>query len=195
MTPEPTQMTMFDNSLEINVYNFYKAFLALKRDCIKPIFFKCKYVSCNISTVEVKLNYGFGKQIAQQLPKFKILWSRCLGTFLGEINYWRMVTTFKDAFPEKRQEMVIGWLRSLQRTATHVEHAVGGKRACFGTNCVTHQHQYQLRLNKARQECQIQQANTTCFTEKCDGPKGWRRLRLPDKRSCAGWSRAPSSCV
>lgn len=43
----------------------------------------------------------------------------------------------------------------------HVEHAVGGKRACFGTNCVTHQHRYQLRLNKARQECQIQQAKTT----------------------------------
>lgn len=44
---EPTQMTMFDNGLEINVCNFYKACLALKGDCIKPIFF------LNVSTFRV----------------------------------------------------------------------------------------------------------------------------------------------
>lgn len=58
------------------------------------------------------------------------------------------------------------------------------KRGCFGTNWVPHQRRYQLRLNKAR--CQIQQAKTTCFTEKCGEPDGRRR---------PGRSRAPSSCV
>lgn len=53
----------------------------------------------------------------------------------------------------------------------YLEDAVGGKRACFGTKwSQQHQHPYQPGLNKARRECQIQQAKTTCFTEKCNKP-------------------------
>lgn len=39
VTPEPAHVTTFDNSLEINVWTFYKTCLALKRDNIKSFFF------------------------------------------------------------------------------------------------------------------------------------------------------------
>lgn len=84
-----------------------------------------------------------------------------------------MVTTFTDAVLEERP---------LQRTAAHVEHAVGGKGACFGTSCVTHRHWYQLRLNKAGQECQTQQAKNNMFHGKMRRAQGLAQAASPRQK-------------
>lgn len=164
------------------------------REGLHPSFFffvSCKYVSWDVSTADIKLNYGFGKQTAQQLPIFKILGCWCLGMFSGEINYRCMVTTFKDASPEQRQEMLIGWLQALMTKKCNPCGTCSGWQTCMFWNQLCHA---SASVSAKTKQSQTRMPNTTSKNnvsrKNATGPRGGA-----GERSCAGRSRAPSSCV